>query len=276
MRTGFLHGLLGTQVTVDLWPHPITGPASETWEITEKIDEEICPTDENDSNNGKLPAYVLGTFRCRSTDDNDEGKKLGIVKIYKQIPYDGTQFYDYEYRKQQAVEPYEPRELIALKALKHRGCVVVPELLGYRLTKQDAMEIVPRGCLMYIVWKQVPGEPLTEEAFWQAPLAKRDEIRAQFRHTYQQLVEYAPLISEIRKIIYDWTTGEMHISGFWRAASLDGYAKWDDYLFVQFDLVSANPSYKHYFTIGATDTYHDEKGWRCSAYEESPDRLNGL
>ncbi|KAJ5575740.1 hypothetical protein N7535_002666 [Penicillium sp. DV-2018c] len=264
MRTRFFYGLLGTQVTVDLWPHPITGPASVTWQITEKINEKICPTDERYSNDGNfklLPAYVLGTFRCRSTDDN-EGKKLGILRIYKQIPYDGTQFYDYESRKQQAVEPYEPRELVALKALKQRGCVVVPELLGYRLTKQGAMEIVPRGCLMYIVCKQVPGEPLTREAFWQAPLAKRNEIRAQFRHAYQQLVEYAPLFSEIRKIIYDWTTGEMHISGFWRTESLDGYAKWDDYLFVRYDLVLTDPSDEHYFRIGATDAHRDEKGWR--------------
>lgn len=185
MSTSILSGLLGTKVTVDLWPLPTTGPASETWEITEKIDEKICAMHEIESNNGMRPAYVRGTFQCRSTDANDDGKKLGIMKVYKQIPYVGTDLYDYEYRKQQAVEPYEPRELIALKALKRRRCVVVPELLGYRLTKQDAMEIVPRGCLMYIVWKQVPGKPLTQEAFWQAPLAERNEIRSRFRHIYQ-------------------------------------------------------------------------------------------
>ncbi|KAJ9483464.1 hypothetical protein VN97_g9937 [Penicillium thymicola] len=115
---------------------------------------------------------------------------------------------------------------------------------------------------MYIVWKQVPGKPLTQEAFWQAPLAERNEIRSRFRHTYQQLVEYEPSIGDIRKIIYDWIIGEMHICGFWDAELLDGYAKWDDYLFVQFDLVSGSKSGGRYFNITAIDTYHDEKGWR--------------
>lgn len=79
---------------------------------------------------------------------------------------------------------------------------------------------------------------------------------------YRQLVEYEPSIGDIRKIIYDWITGEMHICGFWDAELLDGYAKWDDYLFVQFDLVSDSKSDERYFNITAIDTYHDEKGWR--------------
>lgn len=95
---------------------------------------------------------------------------------------------------------------------------------------------------------------------------------------YRQLVEYEPSIGDIRKIIYDWKTGEMyvstqlttstelivfrHICGFWDAELLDGHAKWDDYLFVQFDLVSDSKSDERYFDITAIDTYHDEKGWR--------------
>lgn len=43
---------------------------------------------------------------------------------------------------------------------------------------------------------------------------------------------------------------------------LNGYAKWDDYLFVQFDLVPGSKSDERYLKITATDTYHDEKGWR--------------
>lgn len=70
MSISILSGLLGTEVTVDLWPLPTTGPASETWEITEKIDEKICAMHEIESNNGTRPAYVRGTFQCRSTDDN--------------------------------------------------------------------------------------------------------------------------------------------------------------------------------------------------------------
>ncbi|CAI7665764.1 unnamed protein product [Penicillium viridicatum] len=79
---------------------------------------------------------------------------------------------------------------------------------------------------------------------------------------YKQLVEYEPGFGSIGKIIYDWITGEMHICGFWDAELLDGYAKWDDYLFVQFDLVTGSKSDERYFKITAIDTYHDEKGWR--------------
>lgn len=32
---------LGTEVIVDLWPAPSTGPSSETWKITERIAEEV-------------------------------------------------------------------------------------------------------------------------------------------------------------------------------------------------------------------------------------------
>lgn len=38
------------------------------------------------------------------------------MRIYKQIPFAGTEAEDPEERTHQAVDPYEPRELIAIKA----------------------------------------------------------------------------------------------------------------------------------------------------------------
>jgi hypothetical protein len=180
----YLSRLLGTKVTVNLWPPPTSGPVSETWEITEKIKEEIRVVSEG--NTGVGPAYARGEFRCRSSED---GKKLAVLKIYKQIPFAGSEGDDPEDRKPQAVEPFEPQELVALKSFKKRDCPIVPELLGYQLTKQSMMTNVPGGCLMYLVWKQVPGESLTHKVFWEAPLSKRAEIRSKFRQTYEYFSE---------------------------------------------------------------------------------------
>ncbi|KAJ6078592.1 hypothetical protein N7467_008345 [Penicillium canescens] len=185
----YLPQLLGTKITVDLWQPPPTGPVSRAWEITEKIEEAVNVTHEFETINGMPTAYARGKFRCRSSDNE---KKLAVLRIHKQIYFAGSEGDDPENRKPQAVEPYKSQELIALKALQQRDCPAVPDSLGYQLAKQSMLANVPRGCPVYLVWKKVPGESLTHQA-WEAPLSKRAEIRSKFRQTYVQFVEYRPM-----------------------------------------------------------------------------------
>ncbi|KAJ5308807.1 hypothetical protein PENANT_c013G05851 [Penicillium antarcticum] len=254
--------LLGTKVTVDEWPPPSTGAAKETWEMTEMTKEVFAPVHASSTVKGMPPALAIGTFKCRSSAND---KRLAIMRVYKQIPFAGSEYYDPEDRKNQAVAPYEPKELTALKAFKTAGCHAVPELLGYQLAKQNMMANVPEGCLMYLVWQKVPGESLDEEDFWAAPLATRDLIRAQFRSIYQSLIDaslYVPMSCGTTKIIYDWKTNHMNISGFLQVIKLEATEEWTDTLFVIFGLVSASKTEERYFRIRATDTYHDKNGRR--------------
>lgn len=175
----YLSRLLGTKVTVNLWPPPTTGPVSETWEIIEKIKEEINVVHELDTGMG--PAYARGEFRCRSSED---GKKLAVLKIYKQIPFAGSEGDDPEDRKPQAVEPFEPQELVALKSFKKRDCPIVPELLGYQLTKQSMMTNVPGGCLMYLVWIRSLESPLRTKSSGKLPYPNEPRLDpSSGRHT---------------------------------------------------------------------------------------------
>jgi hypothetical protein len=71
-----------------------------------------------------------------------------------------------------------------LKALKKPECDVVPDLLGYQERKQGEDSIVPGGYITYVVWDKVPGEPLSEEEFWELDLKSRQTIRDKFRETF--------------------------------------------------------------------------------------------
>lgn len=154
----------------------------KTWEIVEKLDEKASSRFEQDITDGMSPAFVAGKFLCRPSDA--EGP-LALMRIYQQIPWIGTKWRKASVRAAQAAEPFEPRELLALKNFKERNCKAVPDLLGYQFGKQDEEDIVPGGFVTYVVWEKVPGEPLDFTRFWNSLFSEREEIRAKFRKIYE-------------------------------------------------------------------------------------------
>ncbi|KAI3184221.1 hypothetical protein DTO027I6_10024 [Penicillium roqueforti] len=164
-------------------PQPLINFMPKIWEIVEKIEGNIVTQSEQNFIDGRGPAYVAGKVLCRPSGAQGP---LGFLRIYQQMPWLGTELQKASVRAAQAIGPFEPPELQALKYFKQRGCKVVPELLGYQFGKQDKGDIISGGFVTYVIWEKVPGEPLEFTRFWNCTFSERQNIRVKFR----QICEY--------------------------------------------------------------------------------------
>ncbi|KAF3027775.1 hypothetical protein E8E15_009036 [Penicillium rubens] len=233
-----LSGLEGTQITMHSSPQPPINFIPETWEIIEKIGEDTVTQSEQNFIDGRGPAYVAGKFLCRPFDAQGP---LAFLRIYQQIPWLGTELRKASVRAAQAIGPFEPPELQALKHFKQQGC----------------------GFVTYVIWKKVPGEPLDFTRFWNCTFSERQIIRDKFRQIYGVFLrfDYQVWVPSSTKIIYDWSTGEMYISGFKDATNRFLEKVWSDDQYAEHGLVLDAPSIRSYFPIESTDLYRDDNGW---------------
>ncbi|KGO77738.1 hypothetical protein PITC_010080 [Penicillium italicum] len=258
----FLTRLEGTTVTLSPSPELPLHVGPKRWEIVSEIHERANIVSQRDATNGLGPAYVAGKFLCRPASPSSPNK-LAFMRIHKQIPIAGTEFEKTPIRATQAVKSYEPKELTALKSLEERGCDVIPRLLGYQCDQQDEDDIIPGGFVTYVMWAKVPGEPLDMQVFWSCSFSQRQEIRLKFREVYKKLEAcgYSPL-PQMRKIIYDWSTQMMHLSGFSRPIRTTEGTQWSDLTYVNYGLVRPPTSLDQFFPITSVDLQYDDNGWR--------------
>lgn len=107
------------------------------------------------------------------------------MRIYMQIPLDGTLSSAPEVRAQQAVSQCTHTELKALASLDRENCMAVPKLLGYGEGLQGVEEFVPGGYINYVAWERVPGEPVDYYTFWKRDFEYRQRLRSAFRTAYE-------------------------------------------------------------------------------------------
>lgn len=170
----FLRRLVGTTVTAH------DDSKSWTWVIEEKLSEEAVSMTENDVKMGRGTPMTVGKFLCHLAGHPD---RKAFMRIYHQIPIDGTEDADINTLSQQAVPPEICGELESFKLL--RGCPAVPQFLGHATETQGNHDLVPGGYIQYVVWEKVLGEPLTQEFFWSLDRSIRDEIRSKFCAAYK-------------------------------------------------------------------------------------------
>ncbi|KAJ5895418.1 hypothetical protein N7495_007109 [Penicillium taxi] len=95
----FFNGLEGTKVTINSSPEPPFYFTTETWEIFEKLGEDLYASTEWDVADGLGPGKVIGKFLCRTEED------IAFMRIWKQVPTIGTEFQKPTVRASQAAEP---------------------------------------------------------------------------------------------------------------------------------------------------------------------------
>lgn len=151
------------------------------WIIIEKLNEHPVPILPEDVAEGLGSPYTSGRYLCHPAEDKNA---LAYMRIYKQIPYMGTEPDSSSVRGAQAVlPPPDFMELVALRDLTDMNCTATPRLLGWRHYTQDSDDLVPGGFVTYLVWEKVPGDPLGEE-FWSLDYDQRERIRAKFKKAY--------------------------------------------------------------------------------------------
>jgi hypothetical protein len=168
----------GSEITLD---QPSLCPP-RTFVLDEKISEEYQTMTQKEYERQPGPPFAVIKFSCHSLLDPTQ---QGFMRIYMQIPLDGTFSSAPEVRAQQAVSQRTHTELTALATLDRENCTAVPKLLGYGEGLQGAEEYVPGGFINYVAWERVPGEPVDYYSFWKSNLEYRQRVRSGFRAVYE-------------------------------------------------------------------------------------------
>ncbi|KAJ6031857.1 hypothetical protein N7540_002589 [Penicillium herquei] len=231
MRSGessFVMGLEGSEI-VTAAQLDLDLP-ERTWIITTKLGEvsrSMHKTDREDIGIGHAfehsvcPGFTAAKFLCYLKGDESY---LGI----HQPSYVFTIRY----------------QSLARNGVHHKdelNSTVVPQLLGYNHSQQLDTGIIPEGFETAFVWKKVPGVPLTDEYFWGLDRPQRDIIRDEFRNSYEKLGRcgFQPFTATLSKLIYDESTGGLHISGFRMAVPVQRPYKWSSTKYVAYRLAKA-------------------------------------
>ncbi|KAJ5869440.1 hypothetical protein N7455_004381 [Penicillium solitum] len=160
---------------------------------------------------GSGPSFAVFKYLCYSATDSS---KKAFMRIYFQIPNPRTEFQLPRLRQQQEAPP---------------------PLLAYKEGRQGKDGLVPDGYMTHIVWEMVPGKPLDTDHFWKPESARlREAVRTKFRYVWEQLKRHGwqPGLPLLQKIIYDESTGDMHIAGFRGPDRFDPDEKFSDMTFV--------------------------------------------
>lgn len=182
---------------------------SSTWELGDKLSEEIHQKSEARYHQKASPSVAHGTFYCRNVNNHEQARMRIFMQYvsrssnaqialtsFIRIPYLGSEYMPAEDRSVQAKDKLyamEYNEVETRKKLDLNGYKFAPKLLCLKVTKQDKGGIVPNGFiafqLLYIVPGVFLGQVDTEEgrksAYWESPPETREEIRRAFRASWE-------------------------------------------------------------------------------------------
>ncbi|RAL05513.1 uncharacterized protein BO80DRAFT_441094 [Aspergillus ibericus CBS 121593] len=163
-------------------PGTVVQLRSHAWVIREQINEYNCQLSFDDIPPGvSWPSYACARFLVDKQGARPAVRAL--MRIYIQVPLEGTEAEPPLIRAQQARSEFRPREQGALEQYHDSG--ITPRLLDKKLDRQEPWGVVPGGFLLRLVWEIVPGERLGlgygESMFWGLPDEERVLIREKFR-----------------------------------------------------------------------------------------------
>ena len=165
-------------------------PRPSTWTLVRKVNEKYNQMGELDLEEFDDPVSdAWAMFTCQNADNPSEEARM---RIYMQIPHEGSEFELSEARASQASEnvgEYAQSECDALQRFTERRCSSMPHLLGYKKDRQPANAPVPGGYIFYLLMTELPGIRLGTHSifnapFWKLPDDTRDRIRREFQVAY--------------------------------------------------------------------------------------------
>ncbi|OJJ38450.1 hypothetical protein ASPWEDRAFT_36074 [Aspergillus wentii DTO 134E9] len=194
-------------------------PRHWTWRLEAKVSEQHDQLSSWEFDAYERPSAAYGTFSCRNVNNPDQ---TGIMKIFKQVPYAGSDFEPPERRKSQAsTELTEDAmdELKALRQLVDNGAEHTPTLRSCKIEKQGEDELVPDGFVAYLLIRPPPGRCL-KSLYWALGAMERQAIRNAFRVAWLDCVKKGiyPQGGKIGHLMWDASLNKVYITEFqmWR------------------------------------------------------------
>lgn len=159
--------------------------SANDWRITSKLSEHNNQSNAFIYQRDPRPTEAWGVFKCV----NNANAQSAIMKIYKQIPYDGSLPTTPNFRRVQAsanLARYSRRELPALTTLTKAKCKSTPILINCKQAQQNNFDVLPDGYILYLVMRKLPGIRLRYDLYWQEmSRGERDAIRQAFKQSWQ-------------------------------------------------------------------------------------------
>ncbi|KAJ5691066.1 hypothetical protein N7488_011801 [Penicillium malachiteum] len=84
------------------------------------------------------------------------------MRVYLQVPNEGTEFFPHEDRAKQAATSSHT-EIAAMKAFHEQESNITPQLFGLTEAKQDDEGFVPGGYVIHMVKEPVRGTRLADD-----------------------------------------------------------------------------------------------------------------
>ncbi|GKZ34461.1 hypothetical protein AbraIFM66950_004736 [Aspergillus brasiliensis] len=199
------------------------------WVICEIASEHCFQIGQDDLRDRHDPSMDCIRLICETA--GPDGPVQGHMRVYKQIPIEGTEAEPPTIRGKQA-ESFCPIELEYLRTLTRKRSTITPRLLDSKEEKQDETGFVPGGFVIWVVWEVVPGLQLGDDLgcapFWGLSRDERDAVREAFKEGLCKLERWGhlPYPAYGKNLVWDSTTGTLYFVGFMITCKGDPRAVW--------------------------------------------------
>ncbi|KAF7712711.1 Uncharacterized protein PECH_006783 [Penicillium ucsense] len=111
-------------------------------------------------------------------------------------------------------------KLIAYQKFTQQDFSNVPKLLGYKVSTQDKLGLVPDGVATRLAWEVVPGlrlgDKLGNDPYWTLSAVEREHVRMAFMRALPQALEkgYGPYTPSLSKLVWLSQTGTLYFIGY--------------------------------------------------------------
>ncbi|KAB8276888.1 hypothetical protein BDV30DRAFT_205537 [Aspergillus minisclerotigenes] len=236
----FFEGYEGQEV------HFQVGPS--TWILTGLIKERNSQVDAEGFYKDKTIGGAYGTFLCHSfTDPNQRG----VMKVFKQIPYQGSEYGTAGQRAGQAsqdLDYYITSQLEALRILTVSGCQSTPCILSMQIERQNTTDSVPNGYIVFLLLNHLPGVQLSKAIFWAFEDTVRERIRQAFRVAWEDCVKsgVVPVLQNIEHVFWNEAANKAYLIGFRMSEKARIQDVWRDTRWIAWGMAECPDKYRWY------------------------------
>ncbi|GKZ33915.1 hypothetical protein AbraIFM66950_004005 [Aspergillus brasiliensis] len=221
------------------------------------------PNREDDDPQWSGSSYACIQLRVRQVGSRIRPPVQGYMRIYKQIPTEGT-IADPQHVRARQARNFIPHELQAFRMLMRKGSTFTPRLLDSLEGKQDDHSLVPGGFIAWVVSEVVSGIRLGdargEDTFWSMELSVREKIRASFKENYMKLARWGwiPLYLFGKDLVWDSETSTLFFMNWFQPTKIESPHMWEDRFFYSSGLLKppASPRFTFQHWNGSVE------GWQ--------------